>query len=107
MIQCEEGSFQVNKQEVKSALVGKAQVIPTSTYLNYFPIEIKSVLDEFDDIIFYKLPTSFPLVKIINHHIEFILGSRPPNNPAYGMTPSENDEVRRNLNEFLNKLIIK
>jgi hypothetical protein len=58
--------------EVHFSLVGKSKVILTSTYIYYFPTEVKGMLDEFDDIIVDELPNSLPRMRSISHHIDLI-----------------------------------
>ena len=56
-------------EELKFAIVGKPNVILTSTNLNYFPEEIKVVLDNFMDIIVDELLSVLPPIRSVSHHI--------------------------------------
>jgi hypothetical protein len=67
------------KKEVHFSLVGKPMVILTTTNLDYFPIEVKGILDEFTNIIVDELLNAFPLLISIGHHIDLIHGSSLPN----------------------------
>ena len=49
-----------------------------------------------------KLPKRLPLRREVEHAIEFEFGAKPPAFAPYHMTPSELDELRRQLEELLN-----
>ena len=76
-------------------VVGKPNVILTSKNLDNMLVEIKNVLDDYADIIFDELPSEFPPIRCISHHIDLIPGASLPNKAAYRMTPRENEEVGR------------
>jgi hypothetical protein len=67
--------------------------------LDDLPTEIKVMLDEFVDIIVDELPNTLPPVRNIIHHIELIPGASFPNKVAYKMTPQENEDIRRKVQE--------
>ena len=89
---------EVQKEEdLHFSLVGKPKVILTSTNLDDFPDEVKTLLDECDDIIVDELPYSLPPVRSISHHIELIHGASLPNKAAYRLTPQENEEIKQQV----------
>jgi hypothetical protein len=99
---------EVKKQEeVHFSLVGKPKVILTTTNLNDLPKEVKGMLDEFVDIIVNELPNAFPLVRSISHHIDLIPGASLPNKEAYRLTPQENEEIKKQVQELLDKGLVK
>jgi hypothetical protein len=61
------------------------------------------MLDEFVDIIIDELPNDLPPVRSIRPHIELIHGVSFPNKTTYRLTPPENEEVRRQVHELLDK----
>ena len=65
------------------------------------------MLDEYCDIIVDDLPDELPLVRNISHQIDFILGSNFPNKAAYRMTPKENKEIRRQVQDLVDKGLIR
>jgi hypothetical protein len=60
-------------------------------------------LDNFSDIVVDEFPNSFPPIISINHHIDLILGESLPNKSTYRLTPQENEEVKRQVQYFLDK----
>ena len=77
------------------SLVGKPKVILTSTNLDDFPIDIKTLLDDCVDIIVDELPNPLPPVRSISHHIDLIPGASLPNKASYRLTPQENEEIKQ------------
>ena len=55
--------------------------------LSSLPVELQSMLRNFEDIIVDDLPSELPLVRKISHCIDFIPGMILPNKVAYKMTP--------------------
>ena len=93
--------------EVNFALVCKPRVVFTTNKISDLPVEIQDMLNEFHDIVVNDLPSEFPPKRSINHHIDLILGSNLPNKAAYRMTPQENEEIRNQVQELLDKRLIK
>jgi hypothetical protein len=54
-----------------------------------------------------ELPNSLPPIKSINHHIDLILGASLPNKVAYRLTPRENEEVRNQVQELLDRGLVR
>jgi hypothetical protein len=79
------------EKEVQFSLVGNPRVVLTNTNLNDLLAEIQVLLDEFADIIVDDFPNALPPIRIIIHHIDFILGESIPNKSAYRLTPKENE----------------
>ena len=77
------------------SLIGKPKVILTSTNLDDLPDEVKTLLDEYADIIVDELPNELPAVRSISHHIDLIPGASLPNKEAYRLTPLENEEIKQ------------
>ena len=89
------------------SLIGKPKVILTNKNLDDLPTKVKVMLDEFDNIIVDDLPNTLPPVRIIIHHIDLILGESFPNKEAYRMTPQENEDIKRHVQELLDKGLVK
>jgi hypothetical protein len=98
---------EVKKEEVHFALIGKPKVILTSTNLDDLFAEVKAMLNEFVDIIVDDLPNALPPIRSISHHIDLIPGASLPNKTAYRMTPQENKEIKKQVQELLDKGLIK
>ena len=89
---------EVQKEEdLHFSLVGKPKVILTSTNLDDFPDEVKTLLDECADIIVDELPNALPPVRNICDHIDLIPGASLPNKEAYRLTPQENEEIKQQV----------
>ena len=82
-------------------------MILTSMNLNDFPEEIQAVLNNFVDIIVDELPNELPPMRSVSHHIDLILGASLPNKAAYRLTPQENAEISRQVQELMNKGLIR
>ena len=74
---------------------------------NVVPTKIKSLLDEFKEIIANDLPKGFPPVRIISHQIDLMLGLSLPNKEPYGMTSAKSEEVNRQVQELLDRGLIR
>ena len=64
-------------------------------------------MDNFVDIVVDELPNSLPLVRSINHHIDLIPGESVPNRETYRLTPRENEEVKNQVHELLDKGLVR
>ena len=97
---------QLKKEEVRYAIVCKPTIV-TNAYLSELLVEIQDMLNEFGDIIVDDLPTELPTIRKISHYMDFIPGVILPNKSSYRMTPQENEEVRKQFQELLNKGLIR
>ncbi|XP_023768585.1 uncharacterized protein LOC111917165 [Lactuca sativa] len=57
------------------------------------PPEVRLLLSEFADVLSEEIPASLPLVREIQHCIDFIPRVVIPNKPAYRMNPTEYGEL--------------
>jgi hypothetical protein len=71
------------------------------------PEEIQGVLENFAYIVVDELPSSLPPIRSIRHHIELISGASMSNKEAYRLTPQENEEVKRQVHDILDKGLIR
>ncbi|XP_071694756.1 uncharacterized protein [Rutidosis leptorrhynchoides] len=60
---------------------------------HHIPVEVKGLLHEFSDVLLDDIPLGLPLMRDVQHCIDFVLGSTIPNKPAYRMNPSEFAEL--------------
>lgn len=67
------------------------------------PQSIKELIKSFEDVFPNELPTELPPMRDIQHAIDFIPSYALPNRVTYRMTPMENDELNRHLQELLDK----
>jgi hypothetical protein len=95
------------EQEMKFFVVRKPRVILTNTSMDDFPEEVQELLDNFANIVVDKLPNSFPPIRSISHHIDLIPRESIPNQEAYRLTPRENEEVKNQVQELLDKGLVR
>ena len=71
------------------------------------PVEVLDLLSEFGDIISDNFPEGLPPIRKISHQIDLILGASLPNKAAHRMTPTETEELNRQVQELLRKGLIR
>ena len=71
------------------------------------PKEVEPILAEFVDVVPEEIPHGCPPMRDIQHQIDLIPGSVLPNKPAYRMSPKEHEELTRQVDELLNKGLIR
>eukprot|EP00253_Pinus_taeda_P004442 PITA_04442 len=98
---------QIEENEVNFVVICKPKVIMTSTKVFDLPIKIQKMLDNYCDIIVDDLPNELPPIRRIKHHIDLIPGASLPNKASCRMTPKENEEVRKQVHELLDKGLIE
>jgi hypothetical protein len=54
-----------------------------------------------------EFPNSLPPIRSINHQIELIPGAILPNKESYRLKPQENEEVKRQVQDLLNKGLVR
>ena len=64
-------------------------------------------LEEFKDIVVDDLSDKLPPKRSISHHINFIPGASLPNKAAYRMSPKDNEEIRKHVQDLLDKGLIR
>jgi hypothetical protein len=79
----------------------------TSTKIDDIPEEIQEMLEEFADIVVDKLPCLFPPIGSISHHIDIIPGESLPNKAMYRLKPHENEEVKRQVQDLMDKGLVR
>jgi hypothetical protein len=95
------------KEDPQFCMVRKPKFFLTSTRVDDLPEEIQELLEEFVDIVVDELPHLLPSMRSVRHHIDLILGANLLNKAAYRLTPQENEEVKRQVQELLDKGLVR
>jgi hypothetical protein len=95
------------KEDTQFIIVRKPRIVLTSTRVVDLPEEIQKLLEEFTDIVVDELPRLLPPIRSISHHIDLIPGASLPNKEAYRLTPQENEEVKRQAQDLVDKGLIR
>jgi hypothetical protein len=88
-------------------VVRKPRIVLTSTRVDDLPDEIQELLGEFADIIVDELPRLLPPMRSVSHHIDLIPGASFTNKAAYRLTPQENEEVKNQVQDLLDKGLVR
>jgi hypothetical protein len=95
------------KEDTQFIVVRKPIIVLTSTRVDDLPEEIQKLLEEFADIVVDELPCSLPPIISISHHIDLIPGASLPKKTAYRLTPQENEEVKRQVQDLMDKGLVR
>ena len=71
------------------------------------PKEVEPIMAEFVDVVPVEIRHGLPPMRDIQHQIDLVPGSVLPNKPAYRMSPKEHEELTRQVDELLNKGLIR
>ena len=71
------------------------------------PKEVEPILAEFVDTVPEEIPHGLPPMRDIQHQIDLVPSSVLPNKPAYRMSPKELEELTTQVDELLNKGLIR
>ena len=67
------------------------------------PKEIQGMLQAYQGIVSDGQSSTLPPQRVISHRIDLIPGATLPNKLAYKMTPQQNEEIARQIQELLNQ----
>jgi Reverse transcriptase (RNA-dependent DNA polymerase) len=65
------------------------------------------LLEQFHNLIPDKIPVGLPLMRSVQHCIDFVPGAVLPNKAAYQMNPTENAELQWQVDELLSKGLVR
>ncbi|XP_059067896.1 uncharacterized protein LOC131858615 [Cryptomeria japonica] len=71
------------------------------------PKEVEGMLEMFQDVIANEEKDALPPKREISHCIDLIPGSTLPNQAAYKLTPKQNEEVARQIQDLLDRGLIR
>ena len=69
--------------------------------------ERRRLVAEYPDCFPPDLPMELPPEREVDHRIELVAGSTPPSRPTFRMSPSELDEIKRQIDDLLSKGLIR
>jgi hypothetical protein len=95
------------KEDLQFFVVRKPRIILTSMRVDDLPGEIQELLEEFADIMVDELPRSLPPMRSVSHHIDLIPGANLPNKSMYRLMPQENEEIKKQVQELLDKGLVR
>jgi hypothetical protein len=95
------------KEDPQFFVVRKSRIVLTSTRVDDLPVEIQELLEEFADIIVDELPHLFAPMRRVSHRINLIPGASLPNKATYRLTPQENEEVKKQVQDLLDKGLVR
>lgn len=70
-------------------------------------VEVSGLLSEYGDIISNNVPKGLLLARQINHQIDLVPRASFPNKAAHKMTPTETEELNKQVQELLRKGMIQ
>ncbi|XP_031387093.1 uncharacterized protein LOC116200384 [Punica granatum] len=71
------------------------------------PPVVKSLLEEFRDVVPDEIPSGLPPMRDIQHHIDLVPGAAIPSKAAYRMSPKEHEELQHQVDKLLHKGLIR
>eukprot|EP00253_Pinus_taeda_P014423 PITA_14423 len=98
---------QIEESEVNYVVMRRAKTLLLHTEKFDLPAKILEMLQEFSDIVVDDFPNNFPPKRSISHHIEFITRANLPNKATYQISPKDNEEIRKQVQELLDKGLIR
>uniref|UniRef100_A0A2N9EJL2 Integrase catalytic domain-containing protein n=1 Tax=Fagus sylvatica TaxID=28930 RepID=A0A2N9EJL2_FAGSY len=106
-----EGTNLLTRSGVEKALMengeGFAIVVREEKEPTEIPPSLIPFLKEFSDVVPEEIPHSLPHMKDMRHCIDLVLGSMLPNKPAYRLNPKEHEELQRQVEELIEKGLVR
>lgn len=69
--------------------------------------QVQELLSKYQDVFPDELPKELPPSRSVDHKIEIIPGSEPPSRPTYQLSLAEMDELRKQLDDLLQRGFIR
>eukprot|EP00253_Pinus_taeda_P005411 PITA_05411 len=98
---------QIEDSEINFAVIRRPKAVVLHTQVSDLPKEVQKLLQDFGDIVVDDLPDELPPRRGISHCIDFIPGASLPNKAAYHMSPKDHEEIRKQVQELLDKGLIR
>ncbi|MFS7899882.1 putative nucleotidyltransferase, Ribonuclease H [Helianthus anomalus] len=94
-------------KHTKPPLLYTLMIVEQNSPTGDVPGEVQPLLDEFKEVFPDEIPAGLPLIRDVQHCIDFVPGAVIPNRPAYRMNPKEFEELHRQVTELLDKGLIR
>jgi hypothetical protein len=94
-------------EEMQFVVVRKPILILTSTLIDDLPEEIQELLENFVYIVVDDFPCSLLPIRSISHHVDLIPGESFPNKVVYILMMQENEEVKKQVQDLMEKGLIR
>uniref|UniRef100_A0A251TRQ2 RNA-directed DNA polymerase n=1 Tax=Helianthus annuus TaxID=4232 RepID=A0A251TRQ2_HELAN len=94
-------------KHTKPPLLYTLMIVEQNNPTGDVPGEVQPLLDEFKEVFPDEIPAGLPLIRDVQHCIDFVPGAVIPNRPAYRMNPKEFEELHRQVTELLDKGLIR
>jgi hypothetical protein len=75
----------------------------TSSTVQPLPSDVRHLLDDYNDVFPKDLPSGLPPSRAVDHKIELLPGQPPPSRPPYRMSFDEQNELKKQLQELIDK----
>eukprot|EP00253_Pinus_taeda_P004110 PITA_04110 len=98
---------QIEDSEINFAVIRRPRAVVLHTQVSDLPEEVQRLLQDFGDIVVDDLPDELPPRRGISHSINFIPGASLPNKAAYRMSRKDHEEIRKQVQELLDKGLIQ
>nr|XP_016511489.1 PREDICTED: uncharacterized protein LOC107828385 [Nicotiana tabacum] len=95
------------QQRLQTLKQGSMSVDDSELLTSSLPSSISSLLQDFEDVFPEDIPNGLPPLHVIEHQIHFVPGSQIPNRPAYRSNPEETKELQRQVEELLEKCLVR
>ncbi|XP_074317906.1 uncharacterized protein LOC141654103 [Silene latifolia] len=71
------------------------------------PLEIRELLNDYEDVFPSELPSGLPPLRGIEHQIDFIPGATLPNKAGYRSDPKASQELQQQIGELMSKGFVR
>jgi hypothetical protein len=94
-------------EETQFIVVRKPKIVSNNTRVDDLPEEVQELLKEVVGIVVDELPRLLPLIRSVIHHIDLIPVASFLNKAAYKLMSQENEEVKRQVQDLLDKVLVR
>eukprot|EP00253_Pinus_taeda_P019571 PITA_19571 len=98
---------QIEDSEINFVVIRRPKAVVLHTQILDLPEEVQKLLQDFGDIVVDDLLDEFPPRRGISHCIDFIPGASLLDKAAYRMSPKDHEEIRKQVQELLDKGLIR